>query len=516
MSRDFKMACEKELQCHVHDKECMPLLCHDCYSMVCVDCLVTTHVGHKMCKISDSIEEKVVQLKDVVQKKESACFDLNSIQLNLQQRRCDIRKQKDQIIQLVTDRENEISRHMKKICHQTIEQISNLTSEIESPIMEDEETIELLRNCDFDMDTDQDCIKSFYFYKRLQLLGSRYKHQNTRDLSLTFVTPEDPLEKLTEIFGSVTADEMLSSDETKELQTDNNGTNFTAEAVHHHKKVIDDQIDSIISITPERSLLCSKGSLYHQSKDNVHKLLEKIEHFTYVPKLEEIIFTLNGSSKKICIWRQSVLKLDQKMSFMTLHCEEIVDINHEDTHYLTVLYSTFNRTVDNFLYKTCAVDLIDDTGCLRGPTHDLGEMNYNVIKHIKIFKSSLVTFKKGCVIMGKGLTFTALFRYSGSVGNKPNQTFSPIDLCADNIGNILIIDAYDSTVHLLDPKGKFQRVIMSREDGLCKITCIAIDTAERLWLGQQNGVMHFVKYDYVKTTTREKRRLEQIESSKKN
>ena len=235
MSHDFKMACEKELQCHVHDKEFIPLNCRDCDSMVCLDCLVTTHVGHKMCKISDGIEEKVVQLKDAIQKKESACFNLNSIQMNLQQRRHDIRKQKDQIKQRVTDRENEISRQMKHICNQTIERISNLTSEIESPIMEDEKSLELLRNCDFDMDTDQDCIKSFYFYRRFQLLDSRYKRQTQGDLPFTFVIPEVPLEKLTEIFGSVTADEMLSSDETTDLQTDNNGTNFTAEAVHHHK-----------------------------------------------------------------------------------------------------------------------------------------------------------------------------------------------------------------------------------------------------------------------------------------
>lgn len=56
-------------------------------------------------------------------------------------------------------------------------------------------------------------------------------------------------------------------------------------------------------------------------------MLEKIEHFTYVPKLEEIIFTLKGSNKKICVWRQSVLKLDKKITFMTLHCDEVIDVN---------------------------------------------------------------------------------------------------------------------------------------------------------------------------------------------
>lgn len=125
-----------------------------------------------------------------------------------------------------------------------------------------------------------------------------------------------------------------------------------------------------------------------------------------------------------------------------------------------------------------ALGQTDDTGCLHGTTQDQGKRLFNENIHIKIFKSSLITFAKGYVTKGKGLTFSTLFRYCGSIGNKPNQTFSPIDLCADNVGNILIVDAYESTVHLLDSKWKCLRVIMSREDGLCKITCIAIDTAE--------------------------------------
>lgn len=32
--------------CHVHGKDLMPLSCTDCESTVCLDCIVTTHVGH--------------------------------------------------------------------------------------------------------------------------------------------------------------------------------------------------------------------------------------------------------------------------------------------------------------------------------------------------------------------------------------------------------------------------------------------------------------------------------------
>ena len=141
--------------------------------------------------------------------------------------------------------------------------------------------------------------------------------------------------------------------------------------------------------------------------------------------------------------------------------------------YMQVIFSYYGD-----IYKMYALGQTDDTGCLHGTTQDQGKRLFNENIHIKIFKSSLITFAKGYVTKGKGLTFSTLFRYCGSIGNKPNQTFSPIDLCADNVGNILIVDAYESTVHLLDSKWKCLRVIMSREDGLCKITCIAIDTAE--------------------------------------
>ena len=115
--------------------------------------------------------------------------------------------------------------------------------------------------------------------------------------------------------------------------------------------------------------------------------------------------------------------------------------------------------------------------------------------------------------MNKALTFTKRFSYHGSVGIKPSETFSPIDLCEDSDGNFLIIDLNDDSVHLLDSEGKFVRIIMSNEDGLCQVSCIAMDTAGWLWIGQKTGQMHFANYRYVNNTTREKRSLETIEGN---
>lgn len=65
--------------------------------------------------------------------------------------------------------------------------------------------------------------------------------------------------------------------------------------------------------------------------------------------------------------------------------------------------------------------------------------------------------------MTKELSLNSLFSYAGSSGNKPNAISSPVDICTDLDGNVLVINSEDDKVHLLDPKGKFLKIIKSAE-----------------------------------------------------
>lgn len=56
-------------KCLVHAKGLLPLLCRDCDGPVCLDCLTTNHVGHKMGKPSECIEDVFNQLNDTIQGK---------------------------------------------------------------------------------------------------------------------------------------------------------------------------------------------------------------------------------------------------------------------------------------------------------------------------------------------------------------------------------------------------------------------------------------------------------------
>ena len=107
----------------MHEKDLMPLSRTDCESTLCLDCIVTTHNGHKMCKISDGIEEKMEELNNAIQKKGSSCFDVNKVQENLQRRQVDLHLQNEQMVKLVTDSEDEIVREVKNVCQKTIKKL---------------------------------------------------------------------------------------------------------------------------------------------------------------------------------------------------------------------------------------------------------------------------------------------------------------------------------------------------------------------------------------------------------
>ena len=85
-----------------------------------------------MCKISDGIEEKMEELNNAIQKKGSSCFDVNKVQANLQRRQVDLHLQMEQMVKLMTDRENETVRVVKNVCQKTISKVTNLATEIKS------------------------------------------------------------------------------------------------------------------------------------------------------------------------------------------------------------------------------------------------------------------------------------------------------------------------------------------------------------------------------------------------
>lgn len=162
------------------------------------------------------------------------------------------------------------------------------------------------------------------------------------------------------------------------------------------------------------------------------------------------------------------------------------------------------------------VRIFDEIGCLTKPTcsYRKDKIMPHSLDRIKTCGSSFVLISTHNITVYIGFTFNEWFRYSGRNGYDPSFPFCPADVCADVDGNFLVIDSHDDTVHLLNPKGEFLRIIMSTDDGLRDTTCIAIDTFGWLWIGCKYGTVHFANYQYFKSTTRQDRYLEGLKNKK--
>lgn len=511
--------------CRVHLTDLLPLYCRNCDRPICCVCVVKNHKGHDICNVSECVEKKADELNDAIQQNDSACFDVKLIEENLKKRQESLQSQTESIIGSVEDREREIVTEVRNVCRQTIERIGNLTTEVEGRIRQDEDVlhrflkIDLFRNVN-----DDDCIKSVYFYNELKRLVREHKRNMDDVIPFQFVVPILSSEHLCELFGCVLTDDHLSSDATIGENYDENhihadvdnamdtesssaiseGEFLECQIYDHKKSLIKTKIEGVIPISSDRSILYSDGSLYHYNRNSVDKILEKVDHFTYVPESDEVLFILKGRKK---VFRQPSCGLKQRSVLITLNCEEVLCIGHGYENFITLVFSLIEKEYKNFTFVRVTnyyVCKLNDMGCVLRKR----KLPNNVMNgRFKLHVLSLVKIEEHRITVYDGYYYFPLFSYSGCVGIQPSSTFSPADLCTDSKNNFLVIDSYDNTVHLLDPTGKLLGVIMLAEDGLHGINCVAMDKFDWLWLGCKDGAIHFANYQYFKTTTRKERRL---------
>ena len=236
--------------------------------------------------------------------------------------------------------------------------------------------------------------------------------------------------------------------------------------------------------------------------------MEIVIHFTYVPKSDEIVFTL-GMLGRNTIWRQSASGQNKsKFKLMEMICDEVCAISHDGTCYLKVLYVIKGNNIKEELIKRYMLTFVDDMGCKK-TENSVGDRNDGSYGRFKFDTFSIVEMKYNQISVKRGLNINLnIFSYSGSVGNDPKCRFRPTDLCKDIEGSFLIVDSYDSTVHLLDSSGKFQRIIMSPEEGIGTIQCIAMDSLGWLRLGCVDASVLHANYRYFRNTPRIERIFE--------
>ncbi|XP_062597040.1 uncharacterized protein LOC134258494 [Saccostrea cucullata] len=65
--------------------------------------------------------------------------------------------------------------------------------------------------------------------------------------------------------------------------------------------------------------------------------------------------------------------------------------------------------------------------------------------------------------------------------------FDPHGICTDILGQVLVCDVSNSSVHLLDQDGQFLRLLLTEEHGLRHPTALCVDDKHNLYVGQEDS-----------------------------
>ena len=90
------------------------------------------------------------------------------------------------------------------------------------------------------------------------------------------------------------------------------------------------------------------------------------------------------------------------------------------------------------------------------------------------------------------------YEYTG----QGDSEFTPVDVCTDQMGHVLIIDYSNHRVHMLDQKGQFIQYILTSQQGLHQPTTIGVDREGYIWVGEvvgyrRNRTSHVKVYRYL-------------------
>ena len=76
------------------------------------------------------------------------------------------------------------------------------------------------------------------------------------------------------------------------------------------------------------------------------------------------------------------------------------------------------------------------------------------------------------------------YEYTG----QGDSDFTPVEMCSDQIGHVLITDSGNHRVHMLDKEGKFIQYILTSQQGLHEPKTIDVDKEGHVWVGENSSV----------------------------
>ncbi|XP_033744705.1 uncharacterized protein LOC117330496 [Pecten maximus] len=516
--------------CFKHKKREVSLFCKTCDRLVCASCIIDgNHGNHKFCEISHVAKEKQVQFRtEMCNRGKEMCEQVqNSITVT--------EHEKGAVIEMCKSVSEKIDKQKEIL----IKEIERWSEDLKT-VVGDYQTVRFdsLNDRMVDLDTclsllkvfqeDPESFDTFDETKSIEILEVLHEGSNPpkrQDVKPMSFLPGSGFceENLYALFGSLAGMpcETSASDSTENIiplgnsvcvdqdeADDSHQDSTDTESLYEDAdsetmyKCTKSPIDKIALVDVNTAFIVTEKKLYlvdfSKHKGDIEKekpLMTGVVHITPVTdrgiyvqqEYNNVVTRVTTTGKKyrfIDCWPDTLRCVGLS------YCGQIIICT--DCYEGSMQYQYFSEHNEDGIKSKTVSEEVRKRGS--------GGIIYPQVFDIVMTRSALYILNSRTYIIGmpseKGSVINVLkhIAYNGAIGRDPAKQFHPRGMCQDKDGRLIVTDYWNHAVHLLNPEGKFSKFLMREEDGLAYPTAVTMDNYRYLWIGQQDGTIHIIKY----------------------
>ena len=511
--------------------------CEKCCKAACMDCVTSTHYGHKMKKLEDILKEKTAMLQreladlennklkewkdlmeDVKQRIPKYLYQVNGVEKELAARVKVFHAKVDEIFKDSREQLKDIAKRNLVVFHQQVEMVSDGLEKVKQEIKECEDK---LRNGSMESllqyEKKEEGMKatlpkispvmppifspSEIDTKSMKEMFGKFTEQHTKDgKANTGATSQDVMKATGKgnaaLLQGATPKTGASDSKSESTSRINqkNTEEITGPTLPQRHLIATPSVQASFHAgcnSYDQSIACVRsGRAWVRTGDGTLELMDQrgaVKDYIDTDLFDDVVLSPQGElllsdfSYK-CIKSVSPDKVVSKLfrtqwtpyGLCCLHSGDVAVTFREEGR--VVIYSRSGKIVQELNKKL-----------FRHP--------YRVAQN-KVNKDLYICDKDGPNISYTGkiialdTSYCLKYEYTG----QGNIDFHPMDLCTDSAGRVLITDSESNTVHILDRDGRFLQYLLTEEQGLWDPVSINVDNDGYAWVGDYHGYVKVVKY----------------------
>ena len=476
-------------ECNSHDKTLCETFCNDCHEPTCVRCVTTTHKKHDITDIKSIIENFKRRITADVEEME------NTIRPKYKQTVAigNSSKEFDRVMNAIQDQEDNICKVVREIGSRLKDEVAKQKSEFEQKKNEVQSTVAKEREeLDSVMKMNKSILKSndavrilTYRSNNEQFRGGPKQMQISYPMFLSGNVNRNQLQVM---FGSLQRSSKIAADDKHDMQKpmSNPVVVSTIQTPYGKKTAL------------WRILSDDAGKIWISGNDQKMYQIDKSGSILNTVSVSDNILALSLSVDKELIisshWPDTkVYKYDGNV------VRTVVDLDqwcprglcHSANSDLLVSMRSVDKTQSRVVrYAGTTETMVIQNDRQVKPLFSVGVDNVLLLTE-NGNRDICVADYAGNAVVVVNVSGELRFKYQGNIGQKPNyKSFIPLTIATDVNQQILINDASNDIVHVIDRDGNFLRYIEYPCNG-----GLSIDPEHNLIAGnQKSGEIRIIRY----------------------